>query len=173
MTTSPAQPVWVHDGFTFDLTRAWLDVFGHRWEWTGETAADGEPLMRSLTDHPDLSRTVLQLSEVYVMFGPLTPAPAPITSDAVRAVLLDDREDRGPACMACHDIGCVQCTRPPLPVRTHAAPIEQPKPNPGPDAGDQADEKPKPAAPAVVPAVVAPSPSTFARLLTRLRGGAR
>jgi hypothetical protein len=103
------------------------------------------------------------------MFGPLTPSPAPITSDAVRAVLLDDRMDRGPACMACHDVGCTQCTRPLLPARQPAGVLgalaEDIKPDPlayGPTGW--ADE---PAAPAM------PTPSTFARFLARLRGGTR
>jgi hypothetical protein len=160
MTTSPA-PFWVHDGFTFDLTRAWHDVFGHRWEWTGETTADG-PLMRAVTDRPDLTRTVMPLSEVYVMFGPLTPAPAPLTAADVRAILAT--EDRDPQCMACHDIGCTACVRPPLPAR----PVLR---SPAATAGTATVSEPKPAEPD--PAVTLPSPSTFACFLARIRGGAR
>lgn len=139
----------IFEGVTIDLTREQLDVFGHRWEWTGETAADGEPLMRALTDRPDIAGELL-LSEVYQQFGPLIPAPRATTTDLARTVLR--------ASYAGDDV-----LGPPLPVRPvlrspaatlTPAPAEEPKP---------ADAVPTPSA----------TPSTFARLLARLRGGAR
>lgn len=77
MTTLP-MTTWVHDGFTFDLTHAWIDCFGNRWEWTGETDAAG-PLMLAVTEHPDCKRSPLPLAEVYATFGPLIPAPRDVT----------------------------------------------------------------------------------------------
>lgn len=72
---------WQIDGNTFDLTRAWIDVIGGWWEWTGLTTDAGEPLMQSGTDTP------LPLPEVYWTYGPLSPAPRPITPAVRRAAI--------------------------------------------------------------------------------------
>ncbi|MEV5678553.1 phiSA1p31-related protein [Streptomyces sp. NPDC052179] len=65
--------VWLLDGVEIDLTRTQIDVDGGRWDWTGTSTETGEPLMRCGDDAP------LPLSEVYATYGPLIPAPAPIT----------------------------------------------------------------------------------------------
>lgn len=145
------------DGVTIDLTRDQIDVYGARWTWTGLVTTDRHvPLMQSGTDTP------LPLDEVYATYGPLIPAPAPLTAAAVRAVLAPEVPD--PQCMACHDVGCTVCVRPPLPAR----PVLR---SPAATAGTATVSEPKPAEPA--PAVTVPSPSTFARFLARIRGGAR
>jgi hypothetical protein len=144
----------VFEGTTIDLTREQVDVYGARWIWTGLVTPDRHvPLMQSGTDTP------LPLDEVYATYGPLIPAPAPLTAAAVRAVLAP--VDPDPQCMECHDIGCTACVRPPLPARpvlrspaaATTATVYEPKP----------DER---------PAAAVPSPSTFARFLARIRGGA-
>ncbi|MCX4676748.1 phiSA1p31-related protein [Streptomyces sp. NBC_01433] len=72
MSTTPLT-VWLLDGVEIDLTRTQIDVDGGRWVWTGASTEAGEPLMRCGDDGP------LPLSEVYATYGPLIPAPAPIT----------------------------------------------------------------------------------------------
>lgn len=152
----------VFEGVTIDLTRVQIDVYGAHWTWTGLVTPDRHvPLMQSGTDTP------LPLDEVYATYGPLIPAPAPLTAAAVRTVLLDDapaelRESPRPALPTRPDplaygpsgyvCGCGK------PAHSNLTPC-------------QADEEPKPAEPA--PAVTVPSPSTFARFLARIRGGAR
>ena len=72
MTSAPLKS-WVLDGTEFDLSRTWIDVYGARWDWTGLTASDGEPLMQHGADAP------MALSLVYWTYGPLIPAPRPVT----------------------------------------------------------------------------------------------
>ncbi|MER7696205.1 phiSA1p31-related protein [Streptomyces sp. NPDC096095] len=72
MSTTPLT-VWLLDGVEIDLTRTQLDVDGGRWDWTGTTTETGEPLMRCGDTAP------LPLSEVYATYGPLIPAPRPVT----------------------------------------------------------------------------------------------
>lgn len=73
MTTTPKLTSWVLDGTEFDLSRTWIDVYGGRWDWTGLTAGDGEPLMQHGTHQP------MALSLVYWTYGPLIPAPRAVT----------------------------------------------------------------------------------------------
>ncbi|MFJ8844303.1 phiSA1p31-related protein [Streptomyces cyaneofuscatus] len=80
MTTIPLA-TWRLDGVEIDLTRTQIDVLGGRWDFTGSTTATGEPLMRSGDDAP------MPLSEVYATYGPLIPAPRPVTHADVYAVL--------------------------------------------------------------------------------------
>lgn len=72
MTTTPLT-VWHLDEVEIDLTRTQIDVYGARWDFTGATTETGEPLMQRDDDAP------MPLSEVYATYGPLIPAPAPIT----------------------------------------------------------------------------------------------
>lgn len=72
MSTTPLT-VWLLDDVEIDLTRTQIDVYGGRWDFTGTHTETGEPLMRHGDDAP------LPLSEVYATYGPLIPAPAPIT----------------------------------------------------------------------------------------------
>jgi hypothetical protein len=138
------------DGVTIDLTRVQIDVYGARWTWTGLVTPDRHvPLMQSGTDTP------LPLDDVYATYGPLIPAPAPLTSAVLRAVLAPEAPD--PQCKDCQDVGCPTCVRPPLPTR----PVLH---SPAATVG---------ALTAVAAAGPAATPSTFARLLTRLRGGTR
>ncbi|MFE1731624.1 phiSA1p31-related protein [Streptomyces bacillaris] len=64
---------WLLDGVLIDLTRTQLDVYGGRWDFTGATTPEGEPLMQSGEDKP------LPLPEVYAVYGPLIPAARPVT----------------------------------------------------------------------------------------------
>lgn len=68
-----------------DLDRAQHDVFGHRWTWTGTTDETGMAMMET-GDDTDLP-AALRLSFVYEMFGPLIPAPRPVTAADRRAAL--------------------------------------------------------------------------------------
>ncbi|MFG2589090.1 phiSA1p31-related protein [Streptomyces sp. NPDC048438] len=68
-----------------DLDRAQDDVFGHRWTWTGVMDETGMAMMET-GDDTDLPAT-LRLSFVYEMFGPLIPAPRPVTAADRRAAL--------------------------------------------------------------------------------------
>lgn len=180
MTTHATEPLasWVHDGFAFDLTRAWIDLLGHHWEFTGDTDDAGEPLLRSrdtrLGSPPRVLDDTLPLPTLYAAYGPLIPAPREIThADRVAAVTTCARTT-APASES----------RPTLPVRTPAATTPEAKPDPlayglrgyrcG--CGKPAHSNLVPCRPDTDPATPAapvPSPSTFARLLTRLRGGAR
>jgi len=69
------------DGNVFDLTHAWLDVLGGRWEWTGRTNTAGEPLMQAGTTEP------LSLPDLYLSYGPLIPAPGKVTTAEARRAL--------------------------------------------------------------------------------------
>lgn len=60
-------------GCEFDLSREWIDTYGVRWTWTGETDESGMALMQTGDDTPE------RLSHVYWTFGPLIPAPRPVT----------------------------------------------------------------------------------------------
>ncbi|MEV3995773.1 phiSA1p31-related protein [Streptomyces halstedii] len=68
-------------GFTFDLTRTWIDTYGSRWTWTGETDSTGMALMKTGDDTP------ARLSHVYWTYGPLIAAPLPVTAADRYAVL--------------------------------------------------------------------------------------
>ncbi|MFE3400750.1 phiSA1p31-related protein [Streptomyces anulatus] len=72
MTTTPLT-AWLLDGVEVDLTRTQIDVYGGRWTWTGISTETGEPLMQCGDG------ASMPLSEVYATYGPLIPAPAPIT----------------------------------------------------------------------------------------------
>ncbi|MEW2635982.1 phiSA1p31-related protein [Streptomyces sp. NPDC048389] len=164
---------WVHDHVTFDLTRAWIDLLGHRWEWTGDTAETGEPLLRSRDERYGLDDT-LPLSAVYVAYAPLIPAPRDVTP-----------AERIAALTACARTTAASAEdQPPLPVRTPAATTPAATPDPlayglngyrcG--CGKPAHSNLVPCRPDTEPAPPAapvPSPSTFARILARLRGGTR
>ncbi|MFJ8863654.1 phiSA1p31-related protein [Streptomyces sp. NPDC102451] len=68
-------------GFAFDLTLTWIDTYGCRWTWTGETDTVGMPLMQTGDDSPE------RLSQVYWTYGPLIAAPRPVTGADRRAAL--------------------------------------------------------------------------------------
>lgn len=68
-------------GCEFDLSRMWIDTYGARWTWTGETDETGMALMQTGEDTPE------RLSHVYWTFGPLIPAPRPVTYADRYAVL--------------------------------------------------------------------------------------
>ncbi|WP_433406913.1 phiSA1p31-related protein [Streptomyces sp. CA-146814] len=72
---------WPLDGVVIDLTRTQIDVIGGEWEFTGDTTQTGEPLMLSGDTGP------FPLSYVYVTYGPLIPAPRPVTHADVYAAL--------------------------------------------------------------------------------------
>ncbi|MGW0545267.1 phiSA1p31-related protein [Streptomyces griseoincarnatus] len=72
---------WRLDGVEIDLTRTQIDVLGGRWDFTGTTTEAGEPLMQCGGDTP------MPLSEVYDTYGPLIPAPRPVTHADAHAVL--------------------------------------------------------------------------------------
>lgn len=80
-TVTIPEKVGVAAGFTFDLSRTWIDVYGTRWEWTGTTDSTGQALMRHGGGTPE------RLSHVYWTFGPLIAAPRPVTVAEQRAVL--------------------------------------------------------------------------------------
>ncbi|MGW1813318.1 phiSA1p31-related protein [Streptomyces sp. NPDC002125] len=69
-------------GVTIDLDRAQADVFGWHWKWTGAVDGTGMPLMHTEHDAADL-----RLCFLYELFGPLVPAPGPVTAEERHAVL--------------------------------------------------------------------------------------
>lgn len=73
-TVTVPEKVGIAAGFEFDLSREWVDVYGARWSWTGESDATGMPMMRTREDAPE------RLSQVYWTYGPLIPAPRPVTA---------------------------------------------------------------------------------------------
>ncbi|MFG3140797.1 phiSA1p31-related protein [Streptomyces sp. NPDC048211] len=68
-------------GFTFDLSLTWIDTYGDRWTWTGDTDESGMAVMQRSEGSPR------RLSYVYWTFGPLIPAPHPVTYADRRAAL--------------------------------------------------------------------------------------
>lgn len=76
---------YVHDGTTFDLDRAYMDVIGIEWTWTGEWTATGEPLMRG-----GAQRTPVPLPDVYHDHGPLIPVAAKPSASVYRAAVDPD-----------------------------------------------------------------------------------
>lgn len=132
---------WAFDGMTFDLTHAWIDVYGCRWEWTGLLTEAGAPLMQHGTDTP------LPLDEVYLTYGPLIPAPRTPTHTEIRAVLT------APTSTTVHQI-----VAEPQPAARAAVPVPAITP---------ASAISSPAEPTDT---ATPTPTTFARLLRRLRG---
>lgn len=88
MTTITVKPTAYAAGFEFDLALTWIDTYGARWTWTGETDETGMALMQTGDDTPQT------LSHVYWWFGPLAAAPRPVThADRLTAVTT-------PACAA-------------------------------------------------------------------------
>lgn len=81
MTTATVAPTADAVGFTFDLSRTWIDVYGSRWAWTDERDSDGMPLMQRDGDAPE------RLAHVCMTYGPLIPVPLPPTAAEVRAAL--------------------------------------------------------------------------------------
>lgn len=87
--TNTVLTTWMLDDTEFDLTRTWIDVYGARWEWTGhwqptllrDGTTSSEPLMQCGEDTP------MGLSLVYETYGPLIPAPRPVTAADRYAVL--------------------------------------------------------------------------------------
>jgi hypothetical protein len=74
------------DGITFDLAYAYVDVTGIEWQWTGEATPDGQPLMRSHSEH-SCCRTPVSLLTVYLDHGPLHRIdPRPTRADFRAAV---------------------------------------------------------------------------------------
>lgn len=81
MTTITISPTAYAAGFEFDLDRVWIDTYGARWTWTGETDEAGMALMQTGDDTPQT------LSHVYWWSGPLIPEPRPVTHADRYAVL--------------------------------------------------------------------------------------
>lgn len=80
-TTVTIKPTDYAAGFDFALERDWIDTYGARWTWTGETDSTGMALMQTGDDTPQT------LNHVYWWFGPLAPAPRPVThADRLAAV---------------------------------------------------------------------------------------
>lgn len=79
---------YLHDGTRFDLGRAYSDVTGLEWMWTGDYNAVGEPLMVNRTRGSEITRpdVVVSLPDLYAYHGPLIPLPQPITSRLMRHV---------------------------------------------------------------------------------------
>ncbi|MER5892360.1 phiSA1p31-related protein [Streptomyces sp. NPDC001876] len=81
MTVIVPEKAGVAAGFEFDLSLTWIDTYGARWTWTGETDSTGMALMQTGDDTPE------RLSNVYWTYGPLIPVPVKITPAVRRAVL--------------------------------------------------------------------------------------
>lgn len=77
--------LYVHDGIEFDLDRAYVDVVGVEWRWTGQRNPEGEPLM--LGAGP---QSLVSLPDVYRDHGPLIPMATSgrLTADMVRDALI-------------------------------------------------------------------------------------
>lgn len=69
-------------GVTIDLSRVQGDVLGWYWTWTGVMDEHGMPLMHTESDAADL-----RLCFLYDLFGPLIPAPRPVTAEERYTVL--------------------------------------------------------------------------------------
>lgn len=72
-TTVTIKPTATAAGCEFDLSLTWIDTYGARWTWTGETDDTGMALMQTGDDTPQT------LNHVYWWSGPLIPAPRPVT----------------------------------------------------------------------------------------------
>ncbi|MGW2591988.1 phiSA1p31-related protein [Streptomyces sp. NPDC001515] len=73
MTTVIIPAIVEAAGITYDLSHDLIDVYGCRWTWTGGTDSTGMALMRTGDDPAQ------RLTYVYWTYGPLIPAPRPIT----------------------------------------------------------------------------------------------
>ncbi|MFJ9979650.1 phiSA1p31-related protein [Streptomyces cyaneofuscatus] len=80
MTALPLA-TWPLDGIEIDLTRTHTDMFDGAWNYVGVNTTAGEPLMQRD------GRLPIPLSAVYATYGPLIPAPRPVTHDDAHAVL--------------------------------------------------------------------------------------
>ncbi|MDX3839808.1 phiSA1p31-related protein [Streptomyces europaeiscabiei] len=81
---------YLHDGTVFDLDRAYADVTGVEWAWTGARNSDGEPLMISVhrgDRDEDLKASTVSLPDLYRYHGPLIPMPRPTTASTYRRIL--------------------------------------------------------------------------------------
>lgn len=72
LDTAPPADTYTHNGVTYDLTAAYLDVDEERWEFTG-TDSDGVPRM-TLTDTDDPYYMNRSLPDVARSYGPLCEA---------------------------------------------------------------------------------------------------
>lgn len=68
-------------GVTVDLDRRQIDAYGRGWTWTNTMDHTGMPLVQTGGDTPE------RLSHVWLMHGPLFPAPRPVTPAELRAVI--------------------------------------------------------------------------------------
>lgn len=81
MTTTTIATTAEAAGFEFDLSLTWIDVYGCRWTWTGESDTTGMALMQTGDGTPQ------RLSHVYWTSGPLRPASRLVThADRLAAV---------------------------------------------------------------------------------------
>ncbi|MDX3588552.1 phiSA1p31-related protein [Streptomyces europaeiscabiei] len=81
---------YLHDGTVFDLDRAYADVTGVEWAWTGARNSDGEPLMISVhrgDRDEDLKASTVSLPDLYRYHGPLIPMPLPTSGSTYRRIL--------------------------------------------------------------------------------------
>ncbi|WP_435610858.1 phiSA1p31-related protein [Streptomyces sp. C10-9-1] len=144
------------DGFTFDLTHPWADVYEVHWTFTGNRDHRGMPLMTDNLGAP------IPLDEVQAVYGPLIPVRTTDRStfaDVLRAPYPGDDQVAEP-------LPVRPVLRSPAdPVRTLAATTAT-----APAARPLATSPPATPAPGPVP-----TPFTLARLLGRLRalGGRR
>jgi hypothetical protein len=73
---------YLHDGVSFDLALAHMDVTGVEWEWTGDRDENGAPLLVALgSKHP------VPLPDVYHDHGPLIPMSPRPTAAQYRAAI--------------------------------------------------------------------------------------
>ncbi|WP_055693744.1 phiSA1p31-related protein [Streptomyces prasinopilosus] len=78
---------YLHDGTTFGLDIAYLDVTGVEWRWTGSYNEAGEPLMGSPDEYAFLAPPFYSLPDLYATHGPLIPTPRRATAALYRHVL--------------------------------------------------------------------------------------
>lgn len=82
---------FVIDEFVFDLTKAWVDMIGGEWVWTGARTADDQPVMMSGAD------TVAPFQDVYWIYGPLIEVRPRTAADYRKALRASSPADLGGA----------------------------------------------------------------------------
>jgi hypothetical protein len=77
---------YIHDGIAFDLDRAFVDVVGVEWRWSGGYSPAGEPLLVGGVGQS----TGVPLPDVYRDHGPLLALPAKPSAALRKAVVSAD-----------------------------------------------------------------------------------